>query len=195
MAAKIDVKQIVEVISREITIVVGVLKEKGSKRFGRTYILTGFLVLAAYFGVYTPPQKKSARLADEIKRQKTLFDFSKKYIGMRDQLALAYVNLPDSEGRDQWLSNSVRDSLNAGGLIPDDFRPVREELIGGLAFQSTTLAVNARFSDFFDWLLRIESAKPMMQMTTVELGKKGGTSGFNSVNVGIATVIPVKRYR
>lgn len=193
MAAEINVKPYVEAIIREISIVTSTLKEKGSKRFGRVFVLSGFMVFAAYAGVYKPPQKKSARLADEIKRAKTMSDYSTQFKGLRASLDLAYTNLPATSDREQWLSNSVRDSLNAGGLVPEDFRPMREDLAHGLAFQTATLSCNLRFSQFFDWLLRLESAKPMMHLSSMEFVKKGG-EGFNHATFDVSTVVPVKRY-
>ncbi|OGR99333.1 MAG: hypothetical protein A2V88_03965 [Elusimicrobia bacterium RBG_16_66_12] len=194
MAAEIDVKPYVEAIIREISIVTSTLKEKGAKRFGRAFVLSGFLVFASYAGVYKPPQKKSARLADEIKRAKMMSDYSNQYKGLRDSLDLAYANLPATADREQWLSNSVRDSLNTGGLVPEDFRPMREDVANGLVFQTATLSINLRFSEFFDWLLRLESAKPMMHLASMEFVKKGG-EGYNHATFDVSTVVPVKRYR
>ena len=194
MPAPIDVKPYVEAILREISIVSGTLKEKGSKRFSRTFVLAGFMVFAAYFGVYNPPQKKSARLAAEIKRAKMMSDYSDQYKDLRAKLAAAYTNLPGTAEREQWLSNSMRDSLSAGGLIPEDFRPVREEEASGLVFQTATVSIKLRFSEFFDWLLRLESAKPMMHMASMEFVKKGG-EGYNFATFDVSTVVPVKRFR
>ncbi|OGS41316.1 MAG: hypothetical protein A2506_11460 [Elusimicrobia bacterium RIFOXYD12_FULL_66_9] len=194
MAAQIDIKPHVEALIREVSIVSATLKEKGSKRFGRTFALAGFMVFAAYFGVYNPPQKKSARLADEIKRAKMMSDYSTQYKDIRSSLEAAYTNLPAATEREQWLSNSVRDSLNAGNLVPEDFRPVREEEVSGLVFQTSTISMNLRFSEFFDWLLRLESAKPMMNLTNMEFVKKGAP-GNNYATFDVSTVVPIKRFR
>lgn len=193
MAPQIDLKPYVETVIREATIVTSTLKEKGIQRFGRTFVLALFMVFAAYAGVYNPPQKKSDRLANEIKRAKMMSDYSNQFKDLRDRLGVAYTSLPATDERPQWLPNSVRDSLNAGGLIPEDFRPMREEEVSGLVFQTASVSVNLRFSEFYDWLLRLESAKPMMQLTSVDFIKKG--MGYNYATSDVSTVVPVKRYR
>ncbi|MEK7383058.1 MAG: hypothetical protein AAB262_07205, partial [Elusimicrobiota bacterium] len=142
MPAPIDVKPYAEAVIREISIVSGTLKEKGSRRFARTFLLAGFMVFAAYAGVYNPPQKKSARLAAEIKRAKMMSSYSNQYKDLRERLASAYINLPATAEREQWLSNSLRDSLSAGSLVPEDFRPVREEVVSGLVFQTSTISIS-----------------------------------------------------
>ena len=194
MAAEFDVKPYVEIILREISIVSGTLKEKGVKRFARALVLAGFTVFAAYAGVYLPPQKKSAALAAQIKKAKMLSDYSTKYKDLRDRLAAACVALPSTADRDQWLSNSVRDSLSATGLIAEDFRPVSEQVTNGLVFQTATVSISLSFSAFFDWLLRLEGAQPMLHLANMELVKKGG-AGKNFATFDVATVIPVKRFR
>ncbi len=182
-------------IGDEIRTVVGTLKEKGAKRFGRAFGVAGFLVAAAYFGVYLPPQKKSARLQSEIDRAKALADEGAKYKALRDQVNAASAGLPSPSDREQWLSNSVRNSLLAGGLEPENFTPVKESEANGLVFQTSSVALTLRFSEFFDWLLRVENAKPFMHMDSVELVKKSDKIGYNMATFTISTVIPKRRFR
>lgn len=194
MPPKIDLNVYVQAISDEVSLVVGTLKEKGGKRFGRALGGAGFLVFAAYAGIYMPPQKKSARLQSEIDKAKMLADYGAKFKDLRDQVNLAYAGLPALNDREQWLSNSVRDSLLVGGLEPENFTPVKEKEVNGLIFQTSTVVLTLRFSDFYDWLLRVENAKPLMHMNSVELSKKKNQIGFNSATCDIATVIPQKRF-
>ncbi len=195
MAAQLDLKPYMELLSREIGVVVNTVREKGAKRFGRAFGAAGFMVFAAYMGVYRPPQAKSARLSAEIAHAKMMADYGAQYATLRDELAAAYRLLPRVEDRDQWLSNSVRDSLNVGGLITEDFKPVREQELNGLVFQTSAVTVTVRFADLYDWILRLESAKPMMHLQTLDLSKKTDKMGYNSASCEISTVIPLKRYR
>ncbi len=193
MAPKLDVSA--AAISDELRTVVGTLKEKGAKRFARVLGVAGFLVAAAYFGVYLPPQKKSARLQSEIDRAKTLADDGAKYKALRDQVNGACAGLPSPTDREQWLSNSVRNSLLVGRLEPENFTPVKESEANGLIFQTSSVALTLRFSEFFDWLLRVENAKPFMHMDSVELAKKSDKIGYNMATFTISTVIPKRRFR
>ncbi|HEX4048510.1 MAG TPA: hypothetical protein VH309_11775 [Elusimicrobiota bacterium] len=194
MPQKIDLNVYVQAISDEVSIVVGTLKEKGGKRFGRALAGAGFLVFAAYAGIYMPPQKKSALLQAQIDKAKMLADYGAKFKDLRDQVNLAYAGLPSLNDREQWLSNSVRDSLLVGGLEPENFTPVQEKEVNGLIFQTSTVVLTLRFSEFYDWLLRVENAKPLMHMNSVQLSKKKSQIGFNAATCDISTVIPKKRF-
>jgi type II secretory pathway component PulM len=190
----IDLNLYVSAVTEEINIVIGTLKEKGTERFGRALGGAIFLVFAAYVGVYLPPQKKSARLQAQIDHAKQLADYGSQFKDLRDQLNGAYNGLPALNDREQWLSNSVRDSLLVGGLEPESFTPVKEVELSGLVFQTSSVVLTLRFSEFYDWLLRIENAKPLMHMNSVDLVKKSDKIGYNSATCDISTVIPQKRF-
>jgi hypothetical protein len=191
----LDLKPYAEAVIAEANIVLGTLREKGAKRFGRAFGAAAFAVFAAYFLVYLPPQKKSALLQAQIDRAKTMADLGGQFKDLRDQLNTAYNGMPQINDREQWLSNSVRDSLNVAGLVTEDFKPVREQELNGLIFQVSTITLSLKFAEFFDWLLRLESARPLMQLQSLELSKKREAPGVNTVNCDIATVIPKTRFR
>lgn len=193
-APKIDPNVYVAAISEEINIVVGTLKEKGAERFGRAIGGAVFIVFAAYVGIYMPPQKKSARLQAQIDHAKQLADYGVQFKDLRDQLNGAYNGMPALTDREQWLSNSVRDSLLVGGLEPENFTPVKESELNGLVFQTASVAMTVRFSEFFDWVLRVENAKPLMHVNSIDLVKKADKIGYNAATCDISTVIPKKRF-
>ena len=179
----------------EIDIVVSALREKGAKRFARALGGSAALVAAAYLGIYLPPQKKGERLHSEIEHAKMLADYGARFKDLRDQVNDAYAGLPALTDREQWLSNSVRDSLLDGGLEPENFTPVKENELKGLVFQTSSVVLTLRFSEFFDWLLRVENAKPLMHMNNVDLIKKAERIGYNLAACDVTTVIPKKRFR
>lgn len=195
MAAQIDMKAVVEAVSDEITVVVGTLRDKGAKRFTRAIVASGAVALGAYILIYLPPQQKSAQLQAQIDKARMMANYGTQYKDLRDQAALAYSGLPTIADREQWLTNSVRDSLLAGGLELDNFTPVKESSANGLIFQVASVSLTLRFSEFYDWLLRIESAKPLMHVQSVTLAKLGTKLGYNSATCDVATVIPKKRFR
>lgn len=190
----IGVAGVVGTIIREISIVASVLAGPGRKRLLRPLMISTCTLLTAYFGVYLPPQRKSQRIGLEIQKAKVTFGASARYEDLRDQLAVAYKALPAHTEREQWLANSVKDSLDAGGLITDIFRPTQENEQGDLLQQTTNVTLRLRFSEFYDWLLRLESARPMMFLLNATLTKKKDDPGYNSATVDIGTVIPRKRY-
>lgn len=191
----IDFKVYAQAVTEEINIVVGTLKEKGAERFARAIGGAIFIVFAAYVGIYLPPEKKIARLQAQIDHAKQMADFGTQFKDLRDQLNGAYNGLPSLNDREQWLSNSVRDSMVVGGLEPENFTPVKESELNGLIFQTSSVAMTLKFSEFYDWLLRIENAKPLMHMNSVDLTKKPDKLGYNGATCDITTVIPKMRFR
>ena len=195
MASKFDLNVYAAAIRDEINVVAGALKEKGAKRFRRALGGAAVLVVAAYLGVYRPPQKTSALLQSKIDKAKLLADYGVQFKDLREKVNAAYAGLPSLTDREQWPSNSVRDSLLVGGLEPENFTPVKENEINGLIFQTSSVALTLRFPEFFDWLLRVENAKPLMHMNSVELTKKTDRIGYNTAVCDLSTVIPKKRFR
>jgi hypothetical protein len=189
-----------ELISREAEILVGTLRERGAQRFGRAFGAAGFMIFAAFMLVFRPAQTKSDRLDAEINRARTLYENAEKYKEMRDQLQGAYARLPTEKDRAQWLFNSVHESLEKSGLVTENIRSVQEQEVSGLVYQSLGVALNVRFPDFYDWLLRVENARPAMHLQTVDISKKNSiinelSIGYNETSCTIGTVIPKKRYQ
>lgn len=194
MAQNIDLKPLADFATAELEMVVATLKEKGGKRFGKAFGIAGIMVFVTYAGLYAPPKKKAARLQAEIDAARQLSEFGVQYKDLRDQLGATYVQLPQMKDKEMFLSNAVIDSLKAEGLTPETFQPVREQEQAGLVFQVSNIAMPVRFNEFYSWLVRLETAKPLMHLQTVELTKKSDLIGVNTVQAEIATVIPKKRF-
>lgn len=192
--ANIDLKPLADLAKAELEMVMNTVKEKGGKRFGKAFGIAGIMVFVAYAGVYAPPKKKAARLQSEIDAARELSQFGAQYKDLRDQLAAIYVQLPDMKDKEMFLSNAVIDSLKAEGLTPETFQPVREQEQAGLVFQASNIAMPVKFGEFYSWVVRLETAKPLMHLQTVELAKKTDLIGVNTVQAEITTVIPKKRY-
>ena len=64
-----------------------------------------------------------------------------------------------------------------------------------LLFQESGVSLSMRFNEFFDWILRIESAKPLMYIAAIDISKKKTSLGINEVKAEILTVIPKTRFR
>jgi len=186
-------------LAREVETLVSAVREKGAKRFGRAFGAAGFMIFASYWLLYRPPQAKSERLDAEIARAKKLRENADQYQQLRDQLQGAYSRLPRETDREQWLFNSVRESVEKSGLVTDDIKSVQEQELNGLVFQSLPVSLNLKFAEFYDWLLRLENARPMMHVSAVDISKKGdidaSSIGYNSTSCSIATVIPKKRFQ
>lgn len=195
MATPIDWKAGVEAAGREIETLVVTLREKGGRRFARAFAAAGLAALGAYFAVYRPPQARSAHLQSQIDHAKMMADYGGRYKDLRDQLNAAYAQLPAAADRDQWLSNSVRASLNADGLVTDEFKPLSEREAEGLIFQSASVSLNLSFQQFYGWLQHVEGARPMMRVLSADLQKKRDDPGRNGATCTIATVIPSRRFR
>lgn len=192
--ANIDLKPLADLAKAELEMVMNTVKEKGGKRFGKAFGIAGIMVFVAYAGVYAPPKKKAARLQSEIDAARELSQFGAQYKDLRDQLSAIYAQLPDMKDKEMFLSNAVIDSLKAEGLTPETFQPVREQEQAGLVFQASNIAMPVKFAEFYSWVVRLETAKPLMHLQAVELAKKSDVIGVNTVQAEITTVIPKKRY-
>lgn len=198
MAELFDFQAHVNLVSREAEILVNTFREKGAQRFGRAIGAAAFLAFGSYMLLYRPPQVKSERLDAEISKAKTLYENAQKYKELRDQLLGAYSRLPSDKDRSQWLFNSVHESLDKSGLVTENIKSVQEQDYNGFIFQSLPFEVNVRFPELYDWILRVENARPTMHLMSINIAKKttgDADIGYNSTMCEIGTVIPKKRYQ
>lgn len=194
MAEKIDPQVYINAIKSEFDIVSSTIRDKGAKRFGKAAGIGAAFVFAAYYFVYLPPQSKISRLSKEIDAARAMSEAGSKYQDLRNTLAGSYGGLPLLKDQAQWLNNAVIDSLRADGLTPETYRPVVETESSGLIFQTSTVQLTTKFNDVYAWLLRLESAKPLMHVSVLEVSKKSDMLGMNTVSASIMTAIPKKRF-
>ncbi len=191
---EIDLKIYLNAIKGEGSLLLATIRDKGVKRFGRAFGMSAFLVAAAYFGVYKPPQKKISRLTREIEAARAMAESGAAYQDLRGQLVGSYGTLPHVKDRQQWLSNAVIDSLRADGLTPEMFHPIVETEDSGLIFQTSAIQLTLKFNDIDRWLQRLEGATPLMHVSALEVLKKPDILGWNSVSASVMTAIPLKRF-
>lgn len=194
MAPKLDPSGIVDAVKSEANLLISTFRDKGAERFAKALAIAGGLIAAAYFGVYMPPQKKIARLQREIDTAKAMSKSSGAYQLLHAELSGSYGNLPHLKDQQQWLSNAMIDSLRADNLTPESFRPVVESESSGIVFQTSTVQLSIKFSDVYFWLLRLESAVPLMHVSNIEISKRNELLGWNGVSASVMTAIPQKRY-
>ncbi len=190
MTLKNDSLAILWAIRNEIDLLTHTIHNKGLSRFSRAFVVAGVIALAAYVGVYLPPQKKSQLLQAKIDRAKSLAGEGQKIKNLGDRLRGASAALPALADREQWLSNSIRDSLSTSGLNVEDFRPVSETEANGLIVQESGVTLAMKFEEFYSWLLRVEGAKPLLHVSMIEIAKKKQILGSNQVSISLMTAIP-----
>lgn len=188
-----DLKVYGDLAKAELDLVIQTVRDKGGKRFGKAFGLAGVMVFVAYAGIYAPPKKKLSMLDRDIANAKAMFDSGGQYKELRDGLTASYSRLPALKDRAQWLGNATMDSLRAEGITPESIKPMSETEAKGLVMQSQSVSMSAKFSEFYAWLLRLESARPLMHLQAVELSKKEDRMGFNGVSCEITTVVPTRR--
>lgn len=188
-----DLKVYGDLVKAEFELVYQTVKDKGGKRFGKAFGLAGIMIVIAYGGIYAPPKKKLSRLDRDIASAKAMFDSGGQFKELRDSLTASYSRLPPLKDRAQWLGNATMDSLRAEGITPEAIKPMTENDMKGLVFQSQPVQLTAKFSEFYAWLLRLESAKPLMHLQGAEISKKDDRIGHNSVNCIVTTVVPTRR--
>jgi type II secretory pathway component PulM len=189
-----DVNVYLNLVKSEVTLVVTTVRHKGAKRFDKAFMMSGLLIAVAYFGVYKPPQDKISRLTAQIDAARAMSESSAAYQEVRGQLAGSYGTLPLLKDQQQWLSNAMLDSLRADNLTPDVFGRVSETEASGLIFQTSTVQLTLRFEAIYSWLLRLESATPLMHIGNLEIAKKPDMLGMNGVSASVMTAIPKKRF-
>ena len=194
MAANFDPQGILNAVKAEIDMVLATLRDKGVKRFGKAFGLGAAFIGAAYYLVYMPPQSKISRLQREIDAARAMSESGVAYQDLRNVLAGSYGTLPLLKDQQQWLNNAMIDSLRADNLTPESFRPVVETESSGIIFQSSTVQLTLKFNDIYAWLLRLESANPLMHVGILEVSKKQEMLGLNSVSCSVMTAIPKKRF-
>lgn len=118
---------------------------------------------------------------------------SAAYQEVHNQLMNSYDTLPLLKDSKQWLSNAMLDSLRADNLTPEVFRPIVETEGGSLLFQTSTVQLTLRFEALYYWLLRLESATPLMHVSVLSINKKSSPLATCGVSVSVMTVIPKKR--
>lgn len=192
--SRIDWRLIFNAVKSELDVVAATLRDKGGKRFAVAFALAGLCVALAYFGVYRPPHEKGAGLTREIAKAKAMSSAGAQYKELRDELALVYATLPQMKDREQWLSNAMIDSLRAGSLTPDNFKPTVENEISGLIFQSSTVQLTIKFAEFHAWLTRLEATKPLLHISSLNVRKKPELFGWNDAKCEVMTAIPKKRF-
>lgn len=178
----------------EYEVVSATIKEKGLKRFANAFAVAGTLFAVAYFGIYKPPQNRIVRLQAEIEAARAMSKAGSEYKSLKEQLERSYAMLPAAKDRQQWLSNAMIESMRVEKLTPEMFRPVSEIDSGGLIFQTSTVQLSIKFAEAYAWLVRLEAAKPLMQVSSFELVKKQDAVGMNQVSVSVMTAIPKKRF-
>jgi len=150
MAFPIDISAYTAAVTNEINVVVGAFKEKGAKRFGRRAGRSGVPHLRVLRGSLPAAPSRRARAAVRDQPRQAAGRLRRAIQGSARPAELAYAGLPSLKDREQWLSNSVRDSLLVGGLEPENFTPVKENELNGLVFQTSSVILTVRFSEFFD---------------------------------------------
>lgn len=195
MAGKdIDVLALLGPVKIEAEFVIATIRQRGAKRFGKALGIAGLFVVAAYLGIYKPPQAKISRLQKEIDTARVMSESGTAYQELRGQLASSYGILPNLKDQQHWLSNAMIDSLRADNLTPELFHPVVETEVSGIIFQTSTVQLTIKFNDLYTWLMRIEGAKPLMHISTLDIKKRTDMLGWNTVGASMVTAIPKKRY-
>lgn len=191
---KIDFSRIAEDLQEEALLVSNTLREKGAQHFMRPLVVVGFVLYASYAFVYLRPVKKLRQLDVQLAAAKATAQYAQTYKSYQDRLLELYPELPLFKDRDQWLFNSLIDSMKAENIVSDSLRPPVEDETGGLIYQSVGMNSTLKYSEFLSWLSRIEGAKPMLHVSAINISKKTDSLGQNQVSCMISTVIPKNRF-
>lgn len=193
MINKESLGRLIEYLQEEIKLTAATIKDRGSNRFSRAYALGLVMILFSYALVYRPPVKKIAALQKKIAEAQSTAQFAEQYKDLRLRLSAAYSQLPPMKDRDQWLTNTVVESMRSENLFADSIQPPSEAEQSGLVFQKVDVSVQLKFAQAVSWLNRLENTKPFLHVASFELAKKSDPLGSNGVSCSLGTVITARR--
>lgn len=191
---KLDAKAlevVVHAIQSELTLVANTLKDKGAKRFERPLIIGLVLVVAAYYVLYLPPQKKLDGLQRRLDTARASKENAEAYKQVRDRLRSVYAVLPKTKDKDHFLTQAVIETLRAEGLTSDSIKPPEENKEANVVFQQITVSAQLKFPELIGWLARLEASKPYLHVTSVDLNKSKRL-GYCEVSAAVSTIVPDK---
>jgi type II secretory pathway component PulM len=189
---KIDAKTldvVVQAVQTEVQLVTRTLKEKGSKRFERPLIISAIVIVAAYYLVYLPPQRKLDGLQRRIDTAKATSENAEAFKAARDRLRAVYAILPKTKDKDHFLTQAIIETLRAEGLTSDSIKPPEEARDSDLVFQQMTVSAQLKFPELIGWLARLEASKPFLHVASVDL-VKSKRLGYCEVTAAVSTIVP-----
>lgn len=193
-----DINSYVVMIQDEIQLIASMLRDKGRERFGRTLILGVGLPAAAYFLFYGPAKKKFSDLDNRLQTAQTMAANADTYKSLKDNIERAYARLPLPKDRTNWLADTVKEALRAEEIVPSQFNPPVEKETNGIVEQSLTISMSTKFPELMGFLARLETIKPSVYVTSLEVAKKDPKEGEiiarNEVSCTISTIIFTERY-
>ena len=180
----------IERFQAELGLVSATLREKGVKHFARPLSISALLVLGSYFLVYKPPIRKRALMEKKLASAKEYAKYADEYKSLRDQLNAAAAELPSRPDREGWLTVAVNDSMRAENMVAQSIQPPVEQAQQGFLQQSVSVAMDVKFQELYSWLSRVESVRPLLHVSQIELSKRADKLGYNRVTCSVSTLIP-----
>lgn len=180
-----------EFVQSEIQTVNLAFKEKGVKHFARPLLLGLVMVYASHALIYKPLSNRLAGLNRRIATAKAVFQYADQYKKLRDRLVSVYALLPPLKDKDSWLTATTLELMKAEGIVSNTIVPPQQQEEEGLALQTITVPVDLKFSELVSWLGRIESHKPLLHVSSIEIAK--GARGRNKIVCSLSTLVPIQR--
>ena len=177
---------------QEMEHIVSIVEERGIHRFARPIILGVLAVYFCYYFLYVPPGKKAATLSRRIAAAKATAQYVDTYKTLHERLLAVYAELPLAKNKDQWLTNTVIDSMKAQSIIADSIQPPEEIEQSGFIFQKVVVNVQLGFHDAVSWLEHLEKVRPMLQVSSFVMTKRAEPLGTNAVECAISTLVPAE---
>lgn len=198
MAINIDFSKLNGLLSRlqeEVLVVVNTLREKSAERFARPLLVCGVMILASYRLVYLPTANKLKELDAGLATAKATAQYADAYKDLRDRLESLYSQLPPLKDKDQWLLNSLVESLRADNIVSDSFQAPKEQETASksLIAQSVDVRSKLKYAQILSWLTRVEGLKPLLSVTALEITKNSQQIGENDFSCSLGTAIPKTR--
>jgi Tfp pilus assembly protein PilO len=192
--ANINLTAVVDKIQDEVKLITATLKDKGSNRFGRTFLIALALPAGAYFLVYGQAQKRMDAIAGELQVARNTAKHADTYKDLKDRLLTTYPQLPLPKDRADLLSDVVKEALRGESIVSLSFRPPTETEMPGGIVQNLSINIRVKFPELMAFLARVESHKPAIHVSNIELAKKDAPMGTNEVNCTLSTIILMERH-
>jgi hypothetical protein len=192
--ANINLSAVVEKIQEEVKLISATMKDRGSNRFGRTFLIALALPAGSYFLVYSQSQKRLSAISGELQVARNTATHADTYKDLKDRLSTTYAQLPLPKDRANLLSDVVKEALRGEGIVPLNFNtPTETEMPGGIV-QNLGITMRVKFPELMAFLSRVEGHKPAIHISSIDLTKKDTPIGTNEVSCTLSTIILLERH-
>ncbi|MBI4424646.1 MAG: type 4a pilus biogenesis protein PilO [Elusimicrobia bacterium] len=165
------------------------IRSRGVKHYGKALAYSLGMAFLAHKLVYVSGGEKLSRVERDLEAARATDRYAETYKELDDTLSRFSEQLPPSQAPEEWLLNTVRETMKAEGIISTSLSPVNVSHSGDFKVLSMTIACRARYKELGSWLARMEGSKKLLHVSNLSVSKDGEI-GQNTVNITVSSLLP-----